>query len=191
MIEEYFLNFYQEGISMNPWMITWLLLAVITLGIELITVGLTSIWITGGSLAALAVNALHGPVWLQILVFFVVTFALLYFTRPWAVKYLNSKRTRTNYEETIGREVRVIERVDNHAGTGRAILNGMEWTARALNENDTFEEGTLAIVANVIGVKLIISRKDAPQDVGLITEETDDESLSGASDPMPVPERGL
>ena len=174
---------------MNPWMITWLLLLVITLGVEIATVGLTSIWITGGALAALIVNALHGPVWLQVVVFFAVTFVLLYFTRPWAVKYLNSKRTRTNYEETIGREVRVIERVDNHAETGRVIYNGMEWTARALNEDDTFEEGTLAIVANVVGVKLIIKRKDAPQDVGLITEETM-EDLSGGPEPMPVPERG-
>lgn len=189
MISEYFLNFYEEGMSMNPWMITWLLLLVITLGVEIATVGLTSIWITGGALAALIVNALHGPVWLQVVVFFAVTFVLLYFTRPWAVKYLNSKRTRTNYEETIGREVRVIERVDNHAETGRVIYNGMEWTARALNEDDTFEEGTLAIVANVVGVKLIIKRKDAPQDVGLITEETM-EDLSGGPEPMPVPERG-
>ena len=175
---------------MNPWMITWLLLIIITLGIEVATVGLTAIWITGGSLAALLINALYGPVWLQVVVFFGVTFVLLYFTRPWAIKYINSNRTRTNYEETIGREVRVIERVDNHADTGRAVYNGMEWTARALHEDDTFEEGALAIVANVVGVKLILKRKDAPQDVGLITEENGDNGIAGP-DPMPVPERGL
>ena len=190
MISEYFLSFYREGISMNPWMITWLLLIIVTLVIELTTIGLTSIWITGGSVAALVVNALHGPVWLQGVVFFAVTFVLLYFTRPWAIKYLNSRRTRTNYEETIGREVRVIERVDNHAETGRVIYNGMEWSARALHEDDTFEEGDLAIVANVVGVKLIIKRKEAPQDVGLITEEAMDGAVGGP-EPVPVPERGL
>ncbi|MCR5099497.1 MAG: NfeD family protein [Lachnospiraceae bacterium] len=174
---------------MNPWMITWLILAIVTLVVELMTVGLTSIWLTGGALAALIANALHAPVWLQVVIFFVVTFGLLYFTRPWAIKYLNSKRTRTNYEETIGREVRVIERVDNHADTGRAVYNGMEWTARALNEDETFEEGTLAIVANVVGVKLILKRKEAPQDVGLITEEQD--VVSSGPEPVPVPERGL
>ncbi len=175
---------------MNPWMITWLILTIITLGVELMTVGLTSIWLTGGALAALLVNALHGPVWLQVLTFFAVTFVLLYFTRPWAIKYLNSRRTRTNYEETIGREVRVIERVDNHADTGRAVYNGMEWTARALNEDEVFEEGSLAIVANVVGVKLIIKRKEAPQDVGLIKEEQM-EDIPDVPDAVPVPERGL
>ena len=187
----YITDIFQEGMTMNPWMITWLILAVVTLGVELMTVGLTSIWLTGGALAALLANALHAPVWLQVVIFFVVTFGLLYFTRPWAIKYLNNKRTRTNYEETIGREVRVIQRVDNHADTGRAIYNGMEWTARALNEDETFEEGTLAIVANVVGVKLILKRKEAPQDVGLITEEKEGEASVGQPEPMPVPERSL
>ncbi len=186
-----FLELYREGMEMNPWMITWLILAVVTLGVELMTVGLTSIWLTGGALAALLANALHAPVWLQVVIFFAVTFGLLYFTRPWAIKYLNNKRTRTNYEETIGREVRVIERVDNHADTGRAVYNGMEWTARALNEDETFEEGTLAIVANVVGVKLILKRKEAYQDVGLINEEKIDTTAAGQGDPVPVPERGL
>ena len=185
---QYFIDFYREGMDMNPWMMTWLMLIIVTLGVEIATVGLTAIWLTGGALAALIVNALHGPVWLQVVVFFAVTFILLYFTRPWAMKFLNSKRTRTNYEETIGREVRVIERVDNHAETGRVIYNGMEWTARALNEDDTFEEGTLAIVANVVGVKLIIRRKDAPQDVGPITEETIG-GAAGGSGPVPAAER--
>ena len=67
----------------------------------------------------------------------------------------------------------------------------MEWTARALNEDETFEEGTLAIVANVVGVKLILKRKEAPQDVGLITEEKEGEASVGQPEPMPVPERSL
>lgn len=164
--------------NMDPWIVTWLCLAVVTLVIELVTVGLTSIWLTGGSLCSLVACALHAPVWVQIVIFFAVTFVLLYFTRPWAIKFLNNKRTRTNYEETIGREVRVIERVSNHADTGRVNYNGMEWTARSLNEDDIFEEGDLAIVSNVVGVKLIITRKEAPQDVGLITEETVEGALS-------------
>ncbi len=37
----------------------------------------------------------------------------------------------TNYEEALGKDVRVIERVDNLKGTGKAMYNGMEWTARS------------------------------------------------------------
>ena len=183
MMDGSLMQIFGEGMAMDPWMITWIFLAIVTLCVELITVGLTSIWLTGGSLLALLLNVIGAPVAVQIAAFFIATFVLLYFTRPWAIKYVNNRRTRTNYEETIGREVRVIERVDNHASTGRVIYNGMEWTARALHEDDTFDEGDLAIVANVVGVKLIIKRKEGLQDVGLITEET---GVPAEGDPVPA-----
>ena len=44
--------------------IFWLALFVILLIIEIITVGLTTIWFAGGSMAALIVAAVGGPVWL-------------------------------------------------------------------------------------------------------------------------------
>lgn len=146
---------------MDSWIYIWLVLLVATLILEGVTVGLTSIWVSGGAFAALIVAFLHGPEWLQVTVFFVVTFILLFFTRPWAMKYFNNKRIRSNYEETIGKEVRVIERVDNRLETGKVIYNGMEWTARSLNDDETFEPDEYAIVENVVGVKLIIKRKEA------------------------------
>lgn len=143
------------------WTYLWLFLAIGFFVIELITVGLTSIWMTGGALAAMVVSLLHGPVWLQILVFFVVTFALLYFTRPWAMKYLNQKRSATNYETVLGKQVKVIDRVDNVAETGRALYNGMEWTARAYDREVTFEKDEEATVVAIEGVKLLLAKHDA------------------------------
>ena len=84
------------------WTYLWLILAIGFLVCELATVGLTTIWMMGGALAAMIVSALGAPVWLQIVVFFVVTFVLLYFTRPWAMKYLNRKKNATNYETILG-----------------------------------------------------------------------------------------
>ena len=144
---------------MDSWIYIWLVLLIGAILLEIITVGLTSIWMAGGALVALIIAALGGPTWLQVISFFVVTFVLLFFTRPWAVKYLNAKRVRTNYEETIGKEVRVIERVDNHMETGKVIYNGMEWTARSSEDEEIFEADEFAIVGNVVGVKLIIKRK--------------------------------
>ena len=104
--------------------IFWLALFVILLIIEIITVGLTTIWFAGGSMAALIVAAVGGPVWLQVILFLVVSFVLLFFTRPWAVKYLNPHKTRTNYEDAIGKTVRVTMKIDNIEETGTAVLNG-------------------------------------------------------------------
>ena len=146
---------------MESWIYIWLVLLIGSILLEIVTVGLTSIWMAGGALVALIIAALGGPTWLQVLSFFVITFVLLSFTRPWAVKHLNNKRVRSNYEETLGKEVRVIERVDNHMETGKAIYNGMEWTARSLNDEEFFEVDELATVADVAGVKLILKKKEA------------------------------
>ncbi len=143
---------------MDSWMYIWLGTIIVTLVIEIITVGLTSIWLTGGGVAALIVCGLGGPWYLQLAAFFIVTFLLLYFTRPWAMKYINSRKTSTNYEEAIGRQVRVVEKVENHMDTGKVIYNGIEWTARAKDDAVLFEPEEMAKVVDVQGVKLILEK---------------------------------
>ena len=93
--------------------------------------------------------------------FFATTLALLYWTRPFAVKFLNRKRARTNVEETIGQSVKVIERVDNAAQTGKVNYKGMEWTARANSNGDVYEAGETAYVDEVRGVTMLISRESS------------------------------
>lgn len=129
-----------------------------TIAVELMTVGLTSIWFAFGALAALICAGLGAPVWLQILIFFGVTGASLVLTRPIAVKYLNKKHVNTNVDAVIGCEVRITESVDNSKETGKALLNGMDWTARAKNPTEVFEKDEIARVASVSGVKLILEK---------------------------------
>lgn len=136
--------------------IFWIALIVICLIVEIITVGLTSIWFAGGGLLALIACAFGAPVWLQVVLFLALSLVLLYFTRPWALKYFNPHRVKTNYEEAVGKTVRITERVDNIAGTGTAVLNGQEWTARTERDDITIEADTIAEVVEVRGVKLIV-----------------------------------
>ena len=136
--------------------IAWLILLIALLVIEIITVGLTSIWAAGGALAALVLNILGVPLMWQVVVFFAVTFVLLYFTRPLAVRFMNTHREKTNYEGIIGKTIRLAETVDNLSQTGMAVVNGQEWTVRAEKEGDILKPGTLAKVVNISGVKLIV-----------------------------------
>lgn len=138
--------------------IAWLILLIVLLIIEIITVGLTSIWAAGGALAALILNLLNVSVVWQVVVFFVVTFVLLYFTRPFAVRFINSKREKTNYEGIIGKTIRIADRVDNMSQTGRAVVNGQEWTVRSEHDEEILEPGTIAKVVNITGVKLIVKK---------------------------------
>lgn len=138
--------------------IAWLVLLIILLIIEIITVGLTSIWAAGGALAALGLNLLGVPVLWQVVVFFAVTFVLLYFTRPFAIRFINTKREKTNYEGIIGKTIRIAETVDNISQSGMAVVNGQEWTVRAEKDEEILAPGTLAKVVNISGVKLIVKK---------------------------------
>lgn len=138
--------------------IAWLVLLIILLIIEIITVGLTSIWAAGGALAALVLNLLDISLLWQVVVFFIVTFVLLYFTRPFAIRFINTRREKTNYEGIIGKTIRIAETVDNISQTGMAVVNGQEWTVRSEKENEILEPGTLAKVVNIAGVKLIVRK---------------------------------
>ena len=91
-----------------------------------------------------------------IVLFFGVSSALLIFTRPIALRYFTPRQIRTNYEDAVGKTVKITVRVHNINGTGTAVLNGQEWTARSKDDRIALEEGTLAEVVAVEGVKLIL-----------------------------------
>lgn len=138
--------------------ILWLVLLILLLVIEIVTVGLTCIWAAGGALVAMILSIFDMALGWQIAAFLLVTSVLLYFTRPFAIKFINAKREKTNYEGIIGKTIRITERVDNIGQTGMAVVNGTEWTVRTEHEDEILEPGTLAKVVNISGVKLIVKK---------------------------------
>lgn len=141
---------------MDKEIMIWAGLMILFLAVEIATVGLTSIWLAGGALAALLVSAAGGGIGWQLGIFALVSLLLLVFTRPFAKKYINTHHVKTNYEELIGEIVEVTETVDNLAQTGTAVARGKEWTARSADNAKKLEKGTLAQVVSVSGVKLIL-----------------------------------
>lgn len=136
----------------------WLILLAILLVIEIITLGLTTIWFAGGAFVAFLIALLKGPVWLQILAFLVVSILLLIFTRPVAMRYMNKNVKKTNVDSLPGEKAIVIKTIDNLKGTGQVVLNGMEWSAKA-KENTIIEEGKVVRVTAVEGVKVIVEEE--------------------------------
>ena len=144
--------------EMSPFVFVWLIMIIIFLGVELSTVTLTSIWFAAGALAAMLVAMFNGNVIVQVIAFLAVAFGLLYATKPWSKKFIDTKKVSTNADRAIGEEVRVIERVSNLDQTGRAIVHGMEWTVRTEDDNIIIEQGELVRVVRIAGVKLIVER---------------------------------
>lgn len=143
------------GIPVNMAMV-WLVAMVVFLVIEAVVPGLVSLWFAVGALAAVLAAVLNAPLWLQLVWFFVVSVAALWFTRPLVKKYVNSKVQPTNADAVIGKECLVTEDIDNIRATGRVKIGGMEWTARSETDDVNFAAGTVVTAVAIEGVKLIV-----------------------------------
>jgi len=140
--------------------IYWLLLFVVLLGIEILTLGLTTIWFAGGALAAFAAALLNVELVFQLLLFAAVSLVLLFFTRPLAKKYLNLKTVRTNAESLEGRHARVTETIDNIQAKGSVTIDGMVWSARSGTDEEIIPAGVLVKILRISGVKLIVEKSE-------------------------------
>lgn len=148
--------------------IVWLVLVIVFAAAEVITVGLTSIWFAGGAAAAFFLAAAGAGIVWQFAVFAAVSAVLLFFTRPWALKYLKPKLVKTNYEAVVGKNACVVELIDNYKECGTAVFNGQEWTARAYEDGKIFEAGTIVTVKEIRGVTLYVAESETMPDVSKI-----------------------
>jgi len=138
----------------------WLVALVAFLIAEGATAAVTTIWFAGGSLVAMIAALLGAEIWLQVVIFVVVSVALLLSLRPLLKKYINPKKIRTNVDAIIGTEGVVLETIDNLAGTGRVKLGGMEWAARSVS-GEKIESGAVIKVEKVEGVKVFVTMHNA------------------------------
>lgn len=136
----------------------WLLLAAIFIILEIISLGLTTIWFAGGAFVAAIAGALGANLIIQIVLFVIVSIVLLIFTRPLAVKYLDGKTEKTNAEALVGQNALVLHKINNLEETGQVKINGMEWTARASQDSMIISEEEVVRVVAIQGVKLIVEK---------------------------------
>ncbi|MGN1142508.1 MAG: NfeD family protein [Oliverpabstia sp.] len=140
--------------------ICWLAIMIVFLVIEIATLGLTTIWFAGGALVACIAALLHANIWVQIVLFLVVSVLLLLFTRPLAIRYMNKDRTKTNVDSMVGKEAVVTETIDNLKAQGVVQVNGLEWTARSEKSQEVIPKGAIVEIGRVDGVKLIVRKKE-------------------------------
>ena len=142
---------------MNTAAICWFVLMVVFLVAEAACpFHLISVWFAAGSLAAIVVSLLGGPIWLQVTLFLVVSGALLIALWPFVKKFLNPKVIKTNVDALIDSRGYVTADIDNMAARGQVKLGAMEWTARSTS-GDPIPSGTLVKVDRIEGVKAFVS----------------------------------
>ena len=135
--------------------IIWLVLMVVFLIAEAVTVATISLWFAAGALVALLVSLLGLQVWLQVVLFLLVSGVLLACLRPMVKRHFTPKLTRTNVDAIVGTRGMVTAEIDNVCAAGQVKLNGIEWSARSVT-GQIIPEGTLVRVERVEGVKVFV-----------------------------------
>ena len=130
----------------------WLVIFIVLIVIELLTMGLTTIWFAGGALAALLMSVLGLGMPVQVVVFIIVSVLLLVLTRPIAVK--------TNVESLIGQQALVLEDVDTLHASGQVKVNGQIWSAKTEETAGFIAKDTVVMIQGIQGVKLIVKAKE-------------------------------
>ena len=113
--------------------IVWLALMIVFVILEASTVQLICVWFAAGSLAAMLVSLLGAAVWLQVLVFFVVSIVLFASLWPVGRKKFNPKRVATNADALVGKICLVTQDIDPLEG-GRVKVGDVTWSAQCENE---------------------------------------------------------
>ena len=135
----------------------WLIAAILLGVLEAATVDLVAIWFAAGALAAVFPAMLGASLWVQLTVFLAVSLITVVFTRPAAVKLLHVKKVSTNADRAIGMMGRVTQEIDNIAGEGRVLVNGLSWAARS-DDGEPIAQGEDVLVKRIDGTKVIVER---------------------------------
>lgn len=134
----------------------WLIVAGICFVIESFTIGFLVFWFGIGALAALVASLFISNIWIQSLIFIIVSSLLLIFTKPLVKKFVKEKDViPTNVYSIIGKEGIVVEKIDTLNGVGKVKVNGELWSATS---SENIENGTKVKVLKVNGVKLEVEK---------------------------------
>ncbi|MCR5556469.1 MAG: NfeD family protein [Butyrivibrio sp.] len=140
--------------------IIWLIAAIVLAVIELSTMGLVTIWFAIGALVAM-IGALFGAgIFVQLLLFIVVSVVILVAVRPLAEKYLNRNIKKTNIDAVVGRKLIAKTDINNLKGIGKVDMEGSTWLAASSNDEVTIPAGTEVVVVKVVGAKLIVDKAE-------------------------------
>ena len=134
----------------------WWLVGAAALGIPLVVTAMPEFGMFAvGAVAAAVTAGLGFGIVVQVLVFVVVSVALIGVVRPIAARHrTQSPQLATGVDALKGKQAVVLERVDG--SDGRIKLAGEVWSARALDTDRVYEAGQEVDVVDIEGATAIV-----------------------------------
>ena len=141
--------------EMNSAMI-WLVLVIVLLVVEIVTLGLTTIWFAGGAVAAFISTFFGAGIGVQVGLFLILSMVLLLVTRPAAVRFMRKGTVKTNADSLIGKIAVATKEINNLEQTGEVDIADISWTARSRDDLKIIPAGSKVKICAIEGVKLIV-----------------------------------
>lgn len=149
-----------DWLVQNSWAF-WLALMLVFIAIEMLSLDLWFAMLSGGALGGVAAALLDAPFWLQVLVFGLVSLALILGLRPVAIRHLKrgNGEALTNIDRLIGAGALVLEPTSRLTGTAK--IDGEIWSARS-DDHGPLAPGTHAVVVRIEGATAYLSAGTKP-----------------------------
>ena len=135
----------------------WLAGIIIFFILETVTVQLVCIWFAGGALGGLIAALCGANALTQVFIFTIVSAVLLVCSRPFIKKKLDRPKEPTNADRLIGQVFPLTEEVNNTTGTGKIMVNGIEWSVKSA-DGSMIENNSSVKVKQISGSKLIVEK---------------------------------
>nr|WP_202424901.1 NfeD family protein [Streptomyces sp. HUCO-GS316] len=147
-------SYHDHVNDIDAWV--WWLVGAAALGIPLVVTAMPEFGMLAvGAVAAAVVAGFGGGIVAQVLVFAVVSVALIAVVRPIAARHRAQRpQLATGVDALKGKQAVVLERVDGSGG--RIKLAGEVWSARSLDTGRAYEVGDEVDVVDIEGATAII-----------------------------------
>lgn len=135
----------------------WLGIFITALVVEIAVPGLVSIWFSAGALIPFVLSIFIGDklIWLQILIFVIVSFGTIALLRP-LIKGKGAKDYRSNVDSLIGSVAFSESRIEPYK-LGTVKVNGLTWNAGLESDDmDPIEPEQKVIIKGIKGNKLFV-----------------------------------
>lgn len=136
----------------------WFCIMTLCIIIETVTFSLTTIWAAISALFMIFLSLTKIPFLVQVLIFLLVAIALVFFTRPFAIKKLHIGKTKTNVESLVGQEVVVTKDITTIKKGEAKTLDGVIWMSKS-KDNGNIAKDTICIISEIEGNTLLLSVK--------------------------------
>lgn len=144
---------------MNITWLSWLIIAIVFLIIEILTPGIFLFsCFSIGAVVAMILSFFISSSILQCIIFALVSIISIYLLRPLLVKLVTSVGIVSNVNNLVNKVGIVIEKIEGNRTMGLVKVDNELWRAISVN-NEVIEKDKEVIVVKVEGVHLVVKQK--------------------------------